>query len=259
MNKFTPFVAMTLLVIATFTSHAASNPAVCAENLKLGAPSVANKSNIQVCREGYALIFNTVTKTPLWVAEHLLQEEINGAGVRASSFRPDPEIPYESQAKKSDYARTGYDQGHMAPAADFSQNQKLMDESFLFSNVVPQNADNNRKIWASLEKKVRSWLGKRGELYVVTGPVFKNGRVSQTLGSSQVAIPDAIFKVVFDPKTQNSIAFMVPNIPLSEKDLPDYIVSVRDVEMATGLNFHSNLALDVQEKVETKRSGMWTR
>lgn len=259
MNKFTHFVAMTLLALASFASHAAPNPAVCAENLKLGTPSVANKSNIQVCREGYALIFNTVTKTPLWVAEHLRQEEVNGAGVRAASFSPDPEIPYQFQAKKSDYARTGYDQGHMAPAADFSQNQKLMDESFLFSNVVPQNADNNRKIWASLEKKVRSWLNKRGELYVVTGPVFKNARVTQTMGASQVAIPDAIFKVVFDPKTQNSIAFMVPNIPLSEKDLPDYIVSVRDVEMATDLNFHSNLPPDVQEKVETKRSGMWTR
>lgn len=259
MTKFRNLLAMTLISIASFYSYAAPNPAVCAENLKMGAPSVPNKSNIQVCRQGYALIFNTATKTPLWVAEHLREDGVYGAGVRAANFKPDPEIPFEYQAKKTDYARSGYDQGHMAPAADFSQNQQLMDESFLFSNVVPQNADNNRHIWASLEKKVRSWLGKRGELYVVTGPVFKNGRVSQTLGSSQVAIPDAIFKVVFDPKTQNTIAFMVPNISLSEKDLPDYIVSVRDVEVATGLNFHSNLPKDVQEKIETKRSGMWTR
>lgn len=259
MMKFSRFVAMTLIALVSFAASAAPDPAVCAKNLKMGAPSVANKSNIQVCRDGYALIFNTTTKTPLWVAEHLRQEEVYGAAVRVTSFSPDPEIPYQFQAKKSDYARSGYDQGHMAPAADFSQNQQLMNESFLFSNVVPQDADNNRKIWASLEKKVRSWLSKRGELYIVTGPVFKNGRISNTLGRSEVAIPDAIYKIVFDPKTQNSIAFMVPNVSLSEKDLPDYIVSVRDVEMATGLNFHSSLPPEVQEKVETKRSGMWTR
>ena len=259
MKKISRFLAMVLVMSASFTSYAATDPAVCAENLKLGAPSAPNKNNIQVCRKGYALIFNTSTKTPIWVAEHLTKEAVYGAGVRSPQFSPDPEIPSQYQAKKSDYARSGYDQGHMAPAADFSQDQTLMNESFYFSNVVPQDADNNRHIWAGLEKKVRTWLEKRNELYIVTGPVFKNGRISNVLGASQVAVPDYIFKVVYDPRTENSIAFMVPNTPLEAKDLPNYIVSVRDVEMATGLNFHSLLPPALQEKFETRRAGMWTR
>lgn len=237
----------------------AANNSFCSTHLKFGSPSQPNDNNIQVCRKGYALIFNTSTKTPLWVAENLKQENVFGEAARMTQFSPDPEIPYQYQAKKSDYSRTGYDQGHMAPAADFSQDQQMMNESFYFSNVIPQDADNNRHIWASLEKKVRTWLSKRGELYVVTGPVFINNQITQTMGASKVAIPDYIFKIVFDPNTQNSIAFMVPNKPLFAKDLPDYIVTVRDVEKATGLNFHSLLESKVQDKFETRKSGMWTR
>ena len=256
MKKFTHFIAMALLALSSFTAHA--NNALCEENLRLGAPSLPSPGSIQVCREGYALMFSTVTKTPVWVAEHLKRSEVFGAAVRSPQFIPDPAIPAKYQAKNYDYAKTGYDRGHMAPAADFSQSQQLMDESFYLSNIVPQNAENNRQIWAGLEKKVRTWLNRRDELYIVTGPVFSGNKIKMTIGKS-VAVPDYIFKVILDPKTQASIAFMVPNIPLSQKVLPNYIVSVRDVEMATGLNFHSKLPVETQERIETKRSGMWTR
>lgn len=257
MKKFTRFLAMTVLALCAFSSYAQHS--ACVQNIPVGAPSLADKQNLSVCREGYALIFNINTKTPLWVAESLKQEDVFGAGIRQGDFKADPAIPSKFQAKDSDYAKTGYDKGHLAAAANFSKNQKLMDESFYYTNAIPQVAENNRVIWVSLEKKVRTWLMRRGELYIVTGPVFKNGKINQTMGKSNVAVPDYIFKVILDPKTQTSIAFIVPNIGLPEKALPQYIVSVRDVEMATGLNFHSSLPQDVQEKIETKRSGMWTR
>lgn len=231
----------------------------CNDNLKMGSPSLENESNIMVCRKGYALMFNKNTKTPLWVAEHLTKSEIFGTGERALQFKADPNIPANFQANVRDYARSGYDQGHMAPAADFSQDQQLMDESFYYSNVVPQNPEHNRHIWASLEKKVRTWASKRGELYIVTGPVFTGGRVNQTLGRSQVAIPDAIYKIVYDPNTQRAIAFVIPNQGYDVKQLPDFITTVKNVEKLTGLNFHANLPQNLQDNFENKLSGMWTR
>ena len=142
------FKSMLVCMTLAFSSISAfaTDSAACADHLRFGAPSTPNTTNIEVCRKGYALLFNTTTKTPLWVVEHLRQENVYGSAARQTQFSPDPEIPFQFQAKKSDYARTGYDQGHMAPAADFSQDQELMNQSFYFSNVVPQNADNNRHI-----------------------------------------------------------------------------------------------------------------
>lgn len=81
---------------------------------------------------------------------------------------------------------------------------------------------------------------------------FHKYEVNSTIGYSKIAVPDALFKIVFDPDTKNAIAFMMPNKSLDEKDVTQYIVSVRDVEMATGLNFHNLLPVNVQEQFESK-------
>lgn len=262
MNKFGKFAFVLVAAIMTnsfILNNAIANEAFCADHLKYGAPSNPNNENIKVCREGYALMFNIKTKTPIWVVEHLKNSNVFGSATRAAKFKPDPEIPTKYQAKASDYKKTGFDQGHMAPAADFSQNQQLMDESFYFSNVVPQVADNNRHIWASLEKKIRTWLDKRQDLYVITGPVFKGGKVNQVMGRSEVAIPDYLYKIVYDPKTQNSISFLVPNQELEAKELPKFIATISDVEKATGLNFISIMDAKSLAELKNKKSGMWNR
>lgn len=236
---------------------AVSDQDVCLENIRVGAPSQPTNENVFVCHEGYAAMFNTKWKVPMWVAEQMRADEIFGSGERAAQFSPDPSLNARYQASRRDYSRSGWDQGHMAPAANFSQNQRLMDESFYYTNIVPQNPDHNRKMWSALEKKVRSWTKNRQMLYVVTGPVFSSNR-PQTIGNG-VAIPDGIFKVVYDPRTNTSLAILSPNTSVNERDLPKFLVSVRDVEKATGLNFLSALPQNVQDATETRRSGMWTR
>lgn len=230
---------------------------VCMENVRIGVPSQPAPGQVFVCHEGYAAMFNTQWKVPMWVAEQLRAEEIFGDGERSNQFTSDPTVNPRYQATRKDYSRSGWDQGHMAPAGDFSKSQKMMDESFYYSNIVPQNPEHNRVMWSNFEKKVRGWAKSRQMLYVITGPVFNN-KNPRTIGNG-VAIPDGIFKVVYDPRTNASLAVLTPNISLGEKDLPKYLVSVRDVEAATGLNFLSALPKDVQDATETRRSGMWTR
>ena len=78
---------------------------------------------------------------PNWVAEHITAETLKageGVGRGNSQFKEDPTVPDLYKAKLSDYLRSGYDRGHMAPAADCKNSQSAMDETFYLSNIAPQ-------------------------------------------------------------------------------------------------------------------------
>ena len=59
----------------------------------------------------------------------------------------------------------------MAPNGDMPD-RRTQHESFTLANMVPQDADNNRHVWAGIENAVRSMVKKEGDLYVITGPAF---------------------------------------------------------------------------------------
>jgi len=76
----------------------------------------------------------------------------------------------------------------MAPAGAMKWSARAMSESFLLSNMVPQvGVGFNRHIWKSLETKVRKWTSERGELYIVTGPIFDGNH--KAIGDNKVAVP----------------------------------------------------------------------
>ena len=87
--------------------------------------------------------------------------------------------------------------------------ETAQNESFMLSNIVPQNADNNRRLWSGIESTTRL-LGKRsGELYVVTGTIYSGSRLS-TVGD-RVTVPTHLYKALYDPKTGESAAYIVRN------------------------------------------------
>jgi endonuclease G len=145
----------------------------------------------------------------------------------------------------------------MAPSADFAYDAQAMRESFYLSNMVPQSPKMNQQIWRILEDKVRQWAIDRGELYIYSGPIFEGEEVD-AIGDNGVCVPTSIYKIVFDPVKVESIAFIMPNKPLSIDDMPSYIVSVRDIEELTGLDFLNSLTKSVEDKVETEKAGgLW--
>ena len=147
----------------------------------------------------------------------------------------------------------------MAPSADFGWSAVAMDESFLLSNMVPQDPKNNQQIWANLEAHVRDWAILRGEIFIYTGAIYDNDMAEKTIGENKVGVPDSLYKVVYDPKANEAIAFILPNEAIPTKDLPKYIVSVRYIEYVTGLNFLSALPRKEQNRIEKKISDMWKR
>lgn len=213
------------------------------------------KRSYFTCRLGYAGQFDPSEKTPLWSAEHITAENTQGQASRDDlDFIPDPEIPTNLSAFDKDYSRSGYQKGHMAPAADFKYNQLAMNETFFYSNAVPQAPQHNMHIWNYLEAATRELANRRGELYVITGPIYSSNPHLKL--KNNVSIPDAIFKVLVDPKTKSMTAFIIPNNDNVGEDYNPYQVTVREVEKVSGLNFNPSLSRSESDKLEVS-GGDW--
>jgi len=221
----------------------------CQEFIRYGLPG---NDGDMLCRKGFALAHSPDRKTPIWLIERLTRERAQGPVERMKNFRGDPELKTGARAVDSDYTNSGWTRGHVAPAGNMQWDILAMHQSFYLSNVVPQHDSMNKGKWSQLEELVRDWALVRGEVYVMTGPVY--GANAQTIGKNKVAVPSHVYKIVFDPLRVEVIAFMFANEPTGSKTLADFLVSVREVEQLTGLDFLSNIAADVQAVIELKKA-----
>jgi endonuclease G len=204
-----------------------------------------------ITHTGYTVSYNADWKIPNWVAYELTKEEVEGTVPRFDAFLPDPEVSYENSATTYDYSNSGWDRGHMAPAADMKWSEQAMKESFFLSNICPQNSNLNRGIWNDLEEQVRELVRQKGEIYVVCGPIMS--KQPKTIGTNKVAIPDAFFKVLLQNTNDNwsVIAFMFAN-ESGRKLLSTYAMSVEDMQIITDIDFFPALPDDIEQKVESE-------
>jgi len=207
-----------------------------------------------LCRTGYAVGYNYQTKNADWVAYHVTKESVNAQFKRSNNFKVDAELPEYAQSTLSDYSKSGYDRGHLAPSAAMDFSQESMQESFLLSNMSPQLPGFNRVGWRLLEEHVRDLANEYHELYVVTGPIYEGNEAS--IGNG-VVIPSAFYKVVLDPYYNDAIAFIVPHRGVSGSELVDFVTTIDDVEERTNLDFFSNTNDDIENSMESMLWEMW--
>ena len=183
-----------------------------------------------LCFEAFAVMHSGVSKTPLWSAEHLTRDSLQAAREvpRTDSFHAEPALPSGRGAELADYARSGFDRGHMAPAADMPT-ERAQHESFSLANVVPQNRKNNQVLWSAIEGATRHLTNVVGELYVITGPVFEGEKVERING--RVFIPTQVFKAVVNPATNEGAAWLAPNDDSGEYQ----VVSIAELEKKIGI------------------------
>ena len=210
-------------------------------------------------RAGYTASYNKATKLPNWVAWHLTADRTTGPAKRSGvDFQADMDVP-APRAEDSDYYGSGYDRGHMCPAADNKYSEKAMEESFLFTNMCPQNGNLNRGDWNEMEQACRRWAKEYGGVYIVCGPILYKGK-HKTIGKNKVVVPEAFFKVVLRTgENPKAIGFIYKN---AEGNRPkgDYVNTVDEVERITGIDFFSLLPDDVENKVEaTADMADWLR
>ncbi len=234
------------IIFAPTTVEYQGKSATYIEDLELPA----NPDGLPITRHtGFTLLYEEEYEQPRWVAYHLTQEELYGTSSRKDNFRSDDAIPTES-ASLSDYKGSGYDRGHLIPAADLSWSEEAMSDSFYLSNMSPQEPQFNRGIWSSLEATVRNFADTEGAVYVVTGPILTDGPY-QTIGKNDVAIPKHYYKVILDYAEPDfkAIGFVLPNEGSSER-LESFATTVNEVEQLTSLDFFPKLEDKLEEQLE---------
>ena len=247
MNKKIPKLFFFLFLAIILPLVAYSETAVSSfDNLSFGVPG---KADTIIDRPGYALGYIEYHEQPAWVIYIMTKAEATTkVAKRTNKFRSDPEIPTGS-ATLADYRRSGYDRGHLAPAADMAFSGQTMADSFFMSNMSPQKPAFNRGIWKELEALVRYFAITERKIVVVTGPILPKKK-SVTIGTNQVTVPTHYYKVIFDlTPPQKMIGFILPNEG-SDEPLATFAVTVDAVEKATGLDFFSKVPKEEQERLE---------
>ena len=196
----------------------------------------------------YSLDFNSEHKQANWVYYMLTQTHISGDAQRYSTFK-DCKLGNIVSASQKDYKGSGYDKGHLCPAADMKLSKEAMKETFQMWNISPQVPSFNRGKWSELEALVRSYIKDETDtLFIVTGAVFVDNNGS--IGNGNVTVPSMFYKIVYYPK-KGGIGFLLPNQKLSDK-LQVWQVSISYIEKLTGIDFFPQLPKKLQCKIESQ-------
>lgn len=234
---------------------------------------------VEVERPGYLLEHSSQDKVALWVCEHVKKEHLEGDAKRRNNFKAEPRLPSGDRAELADYSGSGYDRGHMAPAADFKDSQDRMDESFFLSNMAPQiGIGFNRHIWGKLEEHVREAAKNRGAVFVITGGMFydpdeesrdtADGFVEyDVIGPNEVSVPTHFYKIVAANKDNEweAIGFVLenrayPRVPGARYDFEPFLKAIDWIEDRSGINFMPLLDEDnpdLEERLERNPADLW--
>ena len=233
---------LVILIFILSISCKSDNDALPTENTNLEP-----KSTGEIIKHSYyTLAYSEENEQAYWVYYELTPELINGTQTRTDDFRADPLVSTGS-ASLTDYSGSGYDRGHLCPAADMTLNKTSMSESFYLSNMSPQTAGFNRGIWSTLESDVRNWALKYNKIYVVTGPIFKDNLGK--IGANEVTVPGYYYKVIYDGN-KRMIGLILPNAS-SSKSMDQFVVTVDQIEQQTGIDFFPGLDDQLENQLES--------
>jgi len=204
----------------------------------------------------YSLSYSEEHKQAEWVYYKLNSSQLDPTVKRKNNFRKDPKI-IKNSADLNDYKNSGYDRGHLAPAADMKYNSDSMSESFYLSNVSPQSANFNRGIWKKIEEQIRDWSYMYGELIIITGPILQCENFGK-IGANRVTIPKWYYKVVIDPDNyKRNLAILIENTA-SSNSIKNYVITINQLEEFSGINFFYRLPDLIEESFESSKNlNLW--
>jgi len=244
MNKL---ISVLVMILLPFVSYAGQTS--CSQFFVGGsAPEYTNQKvavkTRELCNLEYAVGYSGVTKTALWSAELLTKQALdNSKGLpRTNDFRPDIRIPANERAELSSFARSGYDRGHLTPNSDSGgvAGMEGRSQTYLLSNIIAQDSENNRGIWSEIEGTTRQVAKKFGEIFVITGPIFQGDKVFSIKGG--VLVPTGIYKCIYEPKRDQGGCFVVNNAPGREYN----VSSISAVEKTIGINLFPLVSASVK-------------
>jgi len=196
----------------------------------------------------FTLSYSEENEQAEWVAYELKKSDLTKNEFERPYFIEDKKVKTKS-ADWRNYKNSGYDRGHLCPAGDRRMSFEAYNETFLTSNISPQDHDFNAGIWNRLEQKVRYWAEKYDGVYIVTGGVLKENL--KTIGDENVSVPNKFYKIIVDASGGNykAVAFLIPNKPSSEA-FYEYAVSIDEIEARTEIDFFPQLPDSIENKLE---------
>ncbi|MBE6260526.1 MAG: DNA/RNA non-specific endonuclease [Prevotella sp.] len=207
-----------------------------------------NVSEQIIKRKAYTVSYNKDTKCPNWVAWYLPADHADGEWTRSNDYREDYDVP-APRATNDDYRGSSWSRGHMCPAGDNKWDSDAMSETFLLSNMCPQDRSLNSGLWNRVETDCRRWAQKYGGVYIVCGPLYYN-KEHEVIGLNKVVVPEAFYKVILclegKPK---AIGFIVKNNEGAKKK-DQYVNTVDEIERITKIDFFPSLPDSIENKVE---------
>lgn len=232
---------LVLFFALSFTSAFAAQPkplptTECVQHAPYGFPSTKKVTVQSICRTGYFTVNDLRAKIPVYVSYVLKPENAVGCVARDNSFEVDRSLPPSGRAGNKDYAKSGYDIGHMANAADLKWSLLAQSTAAILSNAAPQLPALNRGIWKKLEDTTRGWaVSRESALLIYTGPIY-NVLQDSTIGKGRVTVPHAFFKIIVDTVTGEAQVFIFEHEG-SSQELDTFITSLAEVQRRTGIVF----------------------
>lgn len=199
----------------------------------------------------YSLSYNNTTRQPNWVMWQLDGNQVMKRKKDVwNEYHEDLDVEEKYRATLADYTSSGYDRGHMCPGGDCNWNDEGRDETFLLSNMCPQNPNLNRGDWKEIEIACRKWAQMYGSIYIVCGPIFFKSQEHERIGLNRIPVPEAFFKVILcsDSINPKGIGFICRNTDGNRKK-DFYVNSIKQVERVTGYMFFPKLDETTKEKV----------
>jgi len=207
----------------------------CKDLFPGGQIPVTQERGRDLCFDGFAVYYSPAAKKPIYTIEKLNAKNLGMEThqERTNQFYEEARLPIAERSLLSDYARSGYDRGHNAPALN-RRSPEAMAESFSLSNMMPQSQANNRGVWAKdVEKATFKYaLRAKGNVYVYTGSVGNVG----TIGRSHVVVPQYLFKLVYDQSDNRAWAYWLPNTDDAHMSR-DAIITYFELVQRTGIDF----------------------
>ncbi|GAB5526507.1 MAG: hypothetical protein Roseis2KO_43790 [Roseivirga sp.] len=209
--------------------------------------------------DGFVVKYDTANRVPGYVMHRITPRQLSdSAGFKAkrsNRFWVDQLNLDSYSATSGDYRKSGYDRGHHAPAGDFVYSQSLKDESFVYSNISPQNPKLNRGALVKVENRIRERVADCSCVaYVITGTHFEPSK-AKSIGTNQVGVPTYIYKIAFYPQLGQMFGLVLDNTAAEyAKDLFHFQKSIDAIELLTGEDFFEKLDDNIESKLEKQVS-----
>jgi endonuclease G, mitochondrial len=220
----------------------------CEAYVPFGQPKVSNQDTTLICRQAYFLEHDNKAKIPEWVAYVLSPDKATGCEKRLSAFKSDRYLPADKRAEVKDYAKSGYDMGHIANSADMSWNSDIARQSFILSNMTPQMPGFNRGIWKRLEDQTRAWAIERSHnILIYAGPIYDR-KQDKTIGTNMVTVPNSFYKILIDLDSKEALVFKFKH-EAGNGSLNQYLSSLAQVQKESKIVFPMPKQVKYSDKI----------